>query len=355
MNGSHFPDVQRVWSTEFSKDNLFLRIVNIFILSMSMLVRLILKVHHGDKILVVTNPPTLPYVAIIVGRLKGARCFVLVYDVYPEVLVATGLIREGHPLIKIMHSMTALLFRSADAVIVLGRDMKDLVTQRYHDSGRNLHIIPNWTDAEEIKPTSRTENNLLLQQRIVDKFIVGYIGNIGRTHDIESIIASARIISERDQIHFLFVGNGAKKQWLDQYVVSSGLTNVTTLPFLDRSRQNEVHNACDLSIISFVPGMAGLSVPSRMYNMMAAGKPILAVTDGWSELARVIEEERIGWVISSHSPEEIAECIVRAQEQPDVLIEMGRRARDVVIKKYSFPQILRRYQELLATVFEGDR
>ena len=347
-NAGSIPKVERVWATNFNKENLLLRIVNNFVLSLTISIRLLFKVRSHDTVLVVTNPPTLPYAAAAISRMKGARCIILVYDVYPEVLVAAGLFRADHPLVKLLHLMTAFLFHLVDAIIVLGHDMKNLVAQRYRGTERILHIIPNWADTENIVPTIREDNGFLIQNGIAEKFVVGYVGNIGRTHDIESLVKTAQLLSDSHDIHFLFIGGGAKRRWLDEYVTRNDLKNVTILPYFDRSRQSEVHNACDLSIISFVPGMAGVSVPSRMYNMMAAGKPILAVTDAWSELATVVREENIGWVISSRNPSDIAECIVRAKQQPEVLLEMGQRARKAVVRDYSFNQTLRRYESLVS-------
>jgi glycosyltransferase involved in cell wall biosynthesis len=347
-NGS--PDVRRVWSTDFSKDNLALRMINVITMSISIFVRLLKVVRANDEIVAVTNPPTLPYLAVLAAVIRKGVSIVVVYDVFPEALVAAGLMGSQNPMIQIMRWTTGRLFRYADAIVVLGRDMKEFVAREYRGSLPKLKIIPNWADTDGIKPVDRSEESLLHDLGLEHKFVIGYVGNIGRSHDIEILASSALELSTRTDIHFLFIGNGAKKQWLDEYVLRRQLPNVTVVPFYGRERQSDVHNACDLAVISFVAGMAGLSVPSRMYNMMSAGKPIIAITEPWSELAKVIEEEEIGWVVPTHKSLDLVQCILVAMSEPERREEMGRRARAVAIRKYSFERILAQYQNLLKEV-----
>jgi glycosyltransferase involved in cell wall biosynthesis len=209
-------------------------------------------------------------------------------------------------------------------------------------------IIPNWADVDEIVPMQREENAFLARLRILDKFVIQYAGNMGRTHGIENLLASARSLQNRNNIHFLFVGEGAKRRWLEERVSALGLGNVTILPLQPRRELCTLLNACNVAVISFIPGMAGLSVPSRMYSIMAAGKPIIAVADEDSELAMVVREEEIGWVVPPDRPELLIEVILRSQSEPGVAQEMGKRARRVAEQKYSYTRVLESYQNLFA-------
>jgi glycosyltransferase involved in cell wall biosynthesis len=109
-------------------------------------------------------------------------------------------------------------------------------------------------------------------------------------------------------------------------------------------------NACDIGLISFKPGMCGVSVPSRMYNIMAAGKPILAIADSDSELARVVREERIGWVVDPGNSRAISAAMVEAKSSPEELIAMGLRARNAAESKYCFDKIIGKYRNLFAQI-----
>jgi colanic acid biosynthesis glycosyl transferase WcaI len=236
-----------------------------------------------------------------------------------------------------------------EKVIVLGRDMSKIVARRHHSADSRVVIIPNWADVDEVVPLQRKENTFLAQLDILGKFVIQYAGNMGRTHGIENLLTSARRLQNRSDIHFLFVGDGAKKQWLEESVKAFGLGNVTILPLQPRRQLCDLLNACDVAVISFIPGMAGLSVPSRMYTIMAAGKPIIAVADEDSELALVVREEAIGWVVPPDRPELLIEVIQRSQSEPEVAQEMGKRARRVAEQKYSFKRVLETYQNLFAT------
>jgi glycosyltransferase involved in cell wall biosynthesis len=145
----------------------------------------------------------------------------------------------------------------------------------------------------------------------------------------------------------LFIGSGAKRSWLEQTVRKNNLANVTILPNRPRSDQPNFLNACDIAVVSLVPGMTGVSVPSRMYNIMAAGKPIIAVTDDDSELALVVQEEHIGWVAPPGQPDRIVGAIVEARACPQRLTEMGARARLAVETRYSPEKAIKAYQALV--------
>jgi glycosyltransferase involved in cell wall biosynthesis len=114
-------------------------------------------------------------------------------------------------------------------------------------------------------------------------------------------------------------------------------------------------NACDISVVAFVKGMAGVSVPSRMYNVMASGKPILAVCDPESELARVVLEERIGWVVPPEDPTALAAAIDFARAQPAELAQMGVRARAAAVRSYSKAAVLDQYRALVQTLDSSEQ
>lgn len=340
--------VERCAGTKFNKNNVWLRTINLLTISFSIFFKAIWRIHKGDKVLVVTNPPSLPFFASIVCKLRGAKCYLLIHDLYPEVLTTTGLLDPKSLTARFLGWLNTWLYEQMEWVIVLGRDMDRIVARRFHPEKPRAVIITNWADVDEIVPLPRNGNSFLAQLNIAEKFVVQYSGNMGRTHGVETLLEASKLLRERDDVHVLFAGEGAKKQWLDQSVKLNGLKNVTVLPLQPREKLCELLNACDAAVISFIPGMAGVSVPSRMYTIMAAGKPIIAVADNDSELALVVREEEIGWVVPPDRADLLVEAIQKAHSEPDVVREMGRRARKVAEQKYSFNKILQSYQELFA-------
>ena len=132
------------------------------------------------------------------------------------------------------------------------------------------------------------------------------------------------------------------------------LNNCTLLPYQDRRDLSHVLNACDVALIAMVPGMSGISVPSRMYNIMASGRPIVALTDEGSELDRMITEENIGWRLPCSRPDLLATTILEAIDQPDLVQAKGARARLLAENRYTFDKALERYFRLFAEIHAGD-
>lgn len=346
--------IHRCAATAFNKDILLFRLLNLITISASVFFNALFRIRKGDVVLVITNPPSLPLIACAACRLRGALLVLRLEDIYPEVLVAAQIVKANAPLVKVIDAVHKQIYRRADRILVLGREMANLIHDKTGNGASRSHLITHWADSDEIAPRQKDENALLKQLGLVDKFVVQYSGNMGRTHDLESLVRSAKILERRGDIHFLFVGSGAKEPWLRKQAAQQGLNNVTILPPRARADLAGLLNACDLAVISFVSGMAGVSVPSRMYNIMSAGKPILAVADAQSELARVIHEENIGWVVPPQSPELIARAIAEAQANRTVLRQMAERARRAAVEKYAWPVIRRKHQELMDSLMNRD-
>ena len=137
---------------------------------------------------------------------------------------------------------------------------------------------------------------------------------------------------------------------MESEVQRKRLHNVTLLDQRPRSDQSNFLNACDVSMVSLLPGMTGAGVPSRLYNTMAAGKPVIAITGPDSEVSLVVQEEQIGWVVPPDQPEKLAEVIREAKAHPDALFLMGQRARAVAEAKYSPDRIINTYSELIRDI-----
>jgi len=338
-------DIERCAGTTFDKNSLAGRALNAVTISLSLWWRVLMRIRREDAVIVVTNPPFLPFGVLVACRLRGARCALLVHDVYPEVLVAAGLSRSSSVVARVARLATQWLYRHSDRVIVLGRDMETLAQRKLDGDGSKIVVIPNWADAEEIVPTPKATNPLLGELALSGSFVVQYAGNMGRTHGLETLFAAAQRV--RGEVRWLFIGSGAKKAWLEKSIAREGMTTMTVLGNRPREDQPVFLAACDVAVISFVPGMAGVSVPSRMYNIMAAGKPIIAVADEESELARVVSEERIGWVIRPGDVDGLVALLDRIAGEPDLLREYGARARAVASTKYARPVAIERYLRLM--------
>lgn len=343
-------NIHRFWATTLNKDIFPFRLLNLITISISSFFIALRWVHKGDNILVVTNPPLLPFLIAVVAKFRKAGCNLLIHDIYPEVLVVTGVVRAGTILERFLSVSVRWLYRNVQQIIVLGRDVQSLVRNKLCSNDLATVVIPNWGDVEHIAPGDRANNRILIKQELESKFVIQYSGNMGRTHGLEIILQAAKRLNGNPQIHFLFIGWGAKRQWLEDEVDRQNLSNVTFMDYVARDDLNISMNACDVAIISFIPGMVGVSVPSRMYDVMAAGKPIIAVADRDSELALVVQEEQIGWIVFPNQAEQLVDIILEASVQPEKIRQMGARARRVAETKYSYERVIEAYQELFESL-----
>ena len=252
--------------------------------------------------------------------------------------------------VRFLNVLHRSLYRNSDRVVVLGRDMLRLVHRKLGIEAGNVSTITHWADSDQIMPLDRNNNLLLRKLKLEDKFVIQYSGNMGRTHDLEVLIRCARILQQDLGIHFLFIGTGAKEHWLRKATQDLGLGNVTILPPQPRTELAQSLNACDLAVISFVKGMSGVSVPSRMYNILGAGKPILAIADADSELAQVILEAHVGWLVQPGAEEKAVQAIREAASNKVLLEEMSQRALAIVLKQYTKLQVMDRYEKLVRSV-----
>jgi len=354
MRGTRHPRSEvrngvRIWralSTTFDKDRLAGRAMNTLTLTTSIFLQALRRMRNGDQLLVVTNPPVLPFAMVLAAKIRGVESVVLIHDLYPDVLVATGMAGSDSWLVRTYSGLARWLYDKADRIVVLGRDARELVVRRFPQASERVSVIPNWSDTSRIRPAPAKGDSVLKRMGLEDKFVVQHLGNMGRTHGIVSMAEAAEILRQHPKVHFLVVGSGFQRERLLKRVEEKGLTNVSVVPPCSDDELESYLNACDIALISFRSGMAGVSVPSRMYNVMAAGKPILAVADPESEIAQVVSEEAIGVVVPPEDSRALAAAILAAADDPSRLSEFGRRARKVAEDKYSADAVLSRYVTL---------
>lgn len=301
----------------------------------------------GDRAVVIGHPPLMPSFILPLCRRKGVPAVFVVHDVYPEALVAAGVLPDRSPWVPLVERLVGRAFRHADKVVAIGRDMRELLVGKRGVSPWSVTYVPLWADLDSVRPEPRAHNALLRELGWSDRFVVQHAGTMGRTHDLDILLrAAARLEGDR-RFGFLFVGRGAKRAWLERQREQRGLDSVVTLDYVPDERLSETLAACDVSVVSYRPGMRGVSVPSRVYNVLAAGRPIVAVMDSGSEIALMIREEEVGWVVEPGDDEGLVRALREAAEAGPQLEAMGRRARQVAECRYAPETAFARYRELL--------
>jgi glycosyltransferase involved in cell wall biosynthesis len=336
-------EIFRCLGTRLDKNVIPFRLINMLTLGASVFFKALFNFKKGDRILVVTTPPSLPFITAFAALARGAAYTLLIHDNYPEILIAVEKTNRDSFLVKTLNFFNRWLYKYASKIVVVGRDMKVLVEEKTSGLDIPIATIPNWAELETVEPKPRAENKLLQELNLADKFVFLYAGNMGYPNDLESIVWCADKLKRDEKFHFVFLGAGVKRKWLEREVVEKGFRNVTILEPRPRGEQNVFLNACDVALVSLVKKMWGVSMPSRTYNILAAGKPILALTEADSELARVVSEEKVGWSVAPNEPEKLLETIYRIYAEREKLAEMGKRARRSAVEKYSPEQAVASY------------
>jgi glycosyltransferase involved in cell wall biosynthesis len=347
--------IRRCAGTALDKDVIPLKLINIATLGASVGWHALTRFRTGDVVLVVTTPPLFPLLVLAACRLRGARSILLVHDVFPDSAIAAGLLAPASLAARLFAAVNRRLYRLADRVCAVGRDMAELIARKTGPMRAPIAVIPNWADEDDVHPGPRRDNPLLRELGLLDAFVVQYAGNMGRVHDLESIVAAARIVGAGDRtVRFLFIGFGAKRGWLEAQIQKHALGNAILLPNRPRADQQNFLNACDVSISAFVDGMVGVGVPSRMYNVLAAGKPMIAAMDEESEQARVIREEDVGWVVRPGDGPGLAAAVLEAKRDPARLQAMGVRARAAAEGRYSRASAVAQFRVLAGGLVASD-
>jgi colanic acid biosynthesis glycosyl transferase WcaI len=337
--------VERRSTTRFDKDVFPLRALNALTVSLFLALGTFERARKGDQVLVVTNPPLLPFTVWCAARLRGARVALLVHDVYPDVLVATGWIARGGFAARVLGRMTTWLYSRVNSLIVIGRDMADLISRRSPALAASIAVVTNWADTDDIRPLNRDGSQ--------PDFVVLYSGNIGRTHALEALLDAAELLREDRRIRFVISGSGGKRGQVETRIRSRGLGNVSLQDAVPRMQLGTHLASASLCVVALVPGMYGVSVPSRMYNIMAAGRPLLAIADRNSEIWRVVREHDIGWTLDADSPATaIADAIRQAADSPEAVRAAGARAREAALAHYTEDKVA---GEFLAALHAGAR
>lgn len=302
---------------------------------------LLKTLQRGDVALTVTAPFMLPYAVVAAARLKRARSALIMHDLYPDVLVMAGLLKPSSVLTKAIGAVNALMFRGLNAVIIIGRDTEQLLL-RYRGVTRDkIWFIPNWaTLVPRLRPI---EPDNPYRRAHAARFMVGLSGNLGFTHDPVIVFEAARLLRDDPNIHFLLSGWGIGFERLKEMQSEAGLPNVSLVGRVPDENLEAFLSAADVWLIPYRKNVAGVSIPSRFYNLLAVGRPVLIVSEPDAEAALTVTEYEVGWVVAPGDAGELAKTIRLASLSDDPL--RAERAA-AIARRYNFADAMAGYSAL---------
>ncbi|MBE0612769.1 MAG: glycosyltransferase family 4 protein [Burkholderiales bacterium] len=327
-------DVHRVRTTRFGRDKLVGRALDYVTFYLAAGWALWRLTRAGDVLVAKTDPPLISVVAAMVARWRGARLVNWVQDVFPEVAEALGVRALGGPQAEVLRWLRNWAFGAAAANVVLGERMAEVVGRAGRMPERT-RVIPNWADMEAIRPVAAADNPLRREWGLDGKFVVCYSGNMGRVHEFDTILDAAQgLAGGAAAVVFLFIGDGAQRRMLEDQVHRRGLANVQFRPYQDRAGLSFSLCVGDMHLVSQRPEVEGYVFPSKLYGILAAGRPVVFVGDPEGEISQLIERDGIGAAVRQGDAVGLAEQLLRLQGDAALREAMGARARALLCERY---------------------
>ena len=294
----------------------------------------LLFLDKSSELFLVSNPPFVPMLGLVFKKFFNQTFHLLIYDIYPDALVNFGYIKKDSFIYKLWAKINKKQFTEAETVFTISENMSQTILQ-YAPEIKSV-VVHNWVDTSFIKPLDKLENWFVDKYDLQDKFVVMYSGNLGQTHDLESLIEAANLLKDQKQIQFLIIGEGVKKELLMKMVESYQLKNILMLPFQDPEVIPFSMTAADIGVVTLGVGAEALSVPSKTYYMLGAGNCILAIAAEQSELGNLVETYECGSMCNPGNARAIADFILEMEENRSEFrkkCENARRAsEDFTIK-----------------------
>ena len=301
-----------------------------------------------DCVLVTTAPPTLPLATQLGRWITRAPYIYIIYDLFPDVPVALGALAGEGPIARICRKLQSRWLRSARKVVVLGRCMRDHLAQNYKLEPSKIEVIPIWSDQTE--PPLNTQTEFRREHRLSGPIVL-YAGNFGQCQDFDTLLDAARQMREQHVPGtWVFVGEGDKKEHIKRRIEEEGLSNVLVFPFVAREKFADLMASADISLVTLEPGAEGLGVPSKFYNILASGRATVAVVSPGSEVARVLEEEGCGVVVSHGDASTLAATISSLASDTSRRQRMGQAARSAFESQYTIERAGQKFHDLIEQV-----
>ena len=336
-------EVVRVRSTAFPRRRRPLRALN-YVTYLALAAAAGARAPRPDVVLAMTDPPVVGVVAAALARRIGAPLVVVSQDVFPETAVAVGQLRSRLALALAQRLARAPLTR-ASRVVAIGETMQRRLEAKRVPRER-LVVIPNWADGEIGEPAPR-RNEWATAHALADRFVVMHSGNLGYAQDLDTLLRAAALLGD---VRVAIVGQGAREADLRRLAGELGVDAVF-MPYQPADVLTNALGSADVHAVGLVRGLAGLVVPSRLYGVLAAGRPVIVHAEDESEAAMTVREAGCGAVVPPGDPERLAGAI--AELRAADLEGLGRRAREWALVHARREQGVAAYRALLAEVRSG--
>jgi len=332
-------------STNFNKNRIPGRIANIITFFISVSFKLLLS-KDKNPVFTHTTPQNLGILLSFICAIRKRKFVYIMLDIFPEGLIRLGKVSRENLLIRFWNYLFITSLKNCEIIIVIGRDMEKWLKEICPHCHYKLRYIPHWQDDSLIFPGKYTDNELVKAYRLENKFVVQYSGNMGLWNDMTTL---GRAVGRNlEDVVFMFVGGGTRKAELLSAISAEDQKNVLFIPFQPTEKLGVLLTACHAGLVSMKEGLQGMAVPCKIYGILAAGVPVIAMVPEDSEIAFVVNEEKCGFVINPGDLEGLINAILHLKNDDDLRASMSRNGRRAFEEKYSVRIIAEQYKVLIS-------
>lgn len=343
--------VHRIWTTRFGRGRLGGRSIDYLTFYLNAFGRMLRLACRGDVIIATTDPPLLSVLAWPAAAVRGAVQINWLHDLFPEVALALGVMRQGLGS-RLLGHLRNLSLRHAARNVVIGDLMAAHLLAQSIPADR-LTVIHNWSDGDVILPLAPAENPLRAEWDLAASFVVGYSGNLGRAHDFATILGAADMLRDDRKIRFLFTGGGHYLDYIEAETQRRALPNVTIKPFQPAWRLKETLALPDLHLVSLLPALEGLIVPSKFYGIAAAGRPTIFLGNPSGEVAGLLRNAFCGATVAVGNVQALANCISALRRSPAMRELWSGNARTLFMQRFDRSLAVARWSDTIADALDA--
>ncbi|RAP28322.1 hypothetical protein DID78_05120 [Candidatus Marinamargulisbacteria bacterium SCGC AG-343-D04] len=334
--------IKRCWSTRFSKLFFLGKLLNHLTFTISLTLKLFF-LPQKSQLLLLTNPPILPWLMIFLYPFKRFRYSILLFDLYPETLIASKLLSIHNPFTLLSKILNKYVFQASTHVFVIGRCMKNRLLPYFSPSTlQKIHYIPIWANTENIQQC-QSQLNFKASWNLNGKFIIGYSGNLARFHPIETIMHAAKLLQDHSDIVFLFVGEGYKKEWAMSFAKEHHLSQCHFKTYVPNEDLGALLSTFDYGIVGLNSENEGLSVPSKAMGLLSAGIPLIGLVPSQSEIALIINDYNCGITLDPNNPDALKSAILSLKSDFKKRESCHKNALRAVQERYNLNAIAKEY------------
>ncbi len=297
-----------------------------------------LTLRRPDVVVSMTTPPLIALLGTCIQKLRGARHFIWEQDVYPDIAIDLAHIRKGSLLHRITGALADWSRRHADGIVVLGECMRDRLVSRGVPADK-IFIAEHWANSRSITPMPRPGNP--------NELVLLYSGNLGLAHDLDTLLGTMRALRDDARFRFLFVGTGGRREALTEFCEANAIRSVEMRPFVARDKLSEGLAAGDIGLVTQQESACGSVVPSKVYGILAAERPLLFIGPASATPARIIRRHGCGWAFAPGDVHGVTELLKHLAAHRSLITDAGARARQALLDCYDLPQSVDRIGDIL--------